>query len=346
VQPQRVMLVRLSALGDIVHTWPLVVAIKQARPDVHLTWVVEEPLRWLVDEHPAVDTVIPVSTRRWRHTPLSAVTRAETSAFKARCLELEPELCLDPQGVVKSALVTWLSSAERRIGLARPWRREWLPGLAYTATLRRDDSHVVLTNLEMVRALGATPPSACPHPDGSWLLGGCREIPIDQTWRAAFGVLLPGTGRAFKTLAVDELAEVGRLLESHGLDVVVAWGPGEEQRAREVVQALDGSAHLAPPTDLRQLARLLGEASVVIGGDTGPVHLAASFGTPTVAVFITTSPERNGPLGRRAAVVPEPSQAPLQPTGSARTGRRWRVSVGEIAAAVRSVLYDERVYKA
>jgi heptosyltransferase-1 len=344
----RVVLVRLSALGDIVHTWPLAAALRQARARLHLTWVVEEPLRTLVEGHPAVDAVLTVNTRRWRRAPFGALTRAEMAAFKARCLELEPDLCLDPQGVLKSALVTWLSTAERRIGLARPWRREWLPRLAYTATLNGNpsDDHVVATNLEMVRALGQEPPESSVQPDGGWLLASCHDAPLRQTWRAAFGVLLPGAGHAFKTLGVDELAEIGRVIAAHGLEVVVAWGPGEEGRAAQVVETLGPGAHLAPPTDLRQLARLLGEASIVVGGDTGPVHLAASFGTPTVAVFITTSPGRNGPRGRRAVVVPEASATAQRPTGSARTGRRWPVSMEEIAAAVRTVLHDEGLRRA
>jgi ADP-heptose:LPS heptosyltransferase len=270
------------------------------------------------------------------------------AAFKARCLELEPELCIDPQGVVKSALVSWLSTAKQRVGLARPWRREWLPGLAYTTTLAgsRSEDHIVATNLEMVRALGAQPPQDLQSPDGSWLLEKCADAPLEQAWGSAYGVLLPGAGRAFKILSVEQLAEIGRILASQGLEVVVGWGPGEQDRAHDVVQQLGTGAHLAPPTDLSQLARLMLEASVVVGGDTGPVHLSASFGIPTVAVFITTSPERNGPLGRRAVVVPKPAKRPPEPTGSARTSRRWRVSMEEIEVAVRSALHAEGLRKA
>ena len=131
----RVVLVRLSSLGDIVHTWPLAVAMRAARPEMHLTWVVEEPFRPLVEGHPAVDRVLTVTTRRWRRRPLAGRTRAEIAVLRGRFSELAPDLAIDSQGVLKSALITRCTGARKRIGLRRPWRREVLAGLAYTDTL-------------------------------------------------------------------------------------------------------------------------------------------------------------------------------------------------------------------
>ena len=156
----RVVLVRLSALGDIVHTWPLAVALAAGVPDLHLTWVVEEPLVPLVKEHPAVDAVIAVATRRWRRHPAAARTRAEIAVVRARLRELSADVCVDAQGLVKSALVARWSAAPVRVGFARPWRREVLAGLVYTRTVpgSRDDLHVVASNLALVRAFGLDPP--------------------------------------------------------------------------------------------------------------------------------------------------------------------------------------------
>ncbi len=155
----RAVLVRLSAVGDIVHTWPLAASLRTARPDLHLTWVVEEPLRPLVEGHPAVDQVVTTATRRWRRRPLSSPTRQEVRALRARFSDLAPHVTLDPQGVLKSAFVTRWTGAEHRVGLARPWRREWIAGFAYTSLLPgSDDPHVIATNVEMVRAVGGVPP--------------------------------------------------------------------------------------------------------------------------------------------------------------------------------------------
>jgi len=335
----RVVLVRLSALGDVIHTWPLALALREARPDMHLTWVVEEPFRPLVEGHPAVDAVLVCSTRRWRRSPLSAATQAEVAHLKTRLAELAPDLCIDPQGVLKSAMVTRWSCAGRRLGLARPWRRELLPGLAYTEQIPGSTSHrhVVATNLQMVRALDATPPGDLPAPDGRWLAEQSRDAMVPGL-PAHAAVLLPGAGRESKILPVETLAEVAQALAIEGLPVVVAWGPAESERAAAIVRTAGDPVLLAPPTDLRQLAALLSGAALVIGGDTGPIHLAASLGTPTVAVFLTTDPQRNGPLGPHTAVVSAARRTNGGPTGSARAQQVRGIEASEILTSARALL--------
>ncbi len=329
----RVVLVRLSALGDIVHTWPLAAAIRRARPDAHLTWVVEQPLAPLVDGHPDVDAVLTVATRRWRRSPWSTRTRAEVGRLKTRFSELEPDLALDPQGTLKSAIVTRWTRAGRRIGLARPWRRELAAGLVLTDTVpgRTGHRHIVATNLELVRAVGGEPPELPTPPDGAWLANAAPRI--EGPWRPPYAVVLPGAGGAGKTLPAATFAATADDLAARGMAVVVAWGPSERQRADEVVGRAGPGACLAPPTDLLELTGLLRDAAVVIGGDTGPVHLAAALGTPTVAVFLTTDPNRNGPLGRSTAVVSGALDG-RAPSGSARSGAARAVAAAELTAAV------------
>jgi heptosyltransferase-1 len=331
----RIVLVRLSALGDIVHTWPLACALREAQPRLHLSWVVEEHFRPLVEGHPAVDSVVTTRTRLWRRRPWSIHTRAEFSALKSRFHELHPDVALDPQGVLKSAFITRWTGAPRRIGLARPWRRERLSGLAYTETVRgaAGGCHVVDTNLEMVRAIDLPPPSRRP-PDGAWLLDRVgHRFPTDG-WPESYAVVLPGTGGAHKNVAVQTLAEVSREIAAElDLDFIVIWGPGEESRAAAVVKAGGKRVRLAPPTDLEELAAILGGSSLVVGGDTGPVHLAASFGVPTVAVFLASDWRRNGPLGPRTTVVSGAGESPEGPSGSARAAPLRPVTSQEIISA-------------
>ncbi len=301
----RLVLIRLSALGDIIHTWPLAQSLRDNRPDLHLTWVVEEPFRPLVEGHPAVDSVITVATRRWRRAPFAPRTRAETDAVKTRLRELTPDLVLDSQGTIKSAWITRWAAAADRVGLARPWRRELLPALVYTRVLpgSRGDAHVVATNSQLVRAVGGEPLPKTPLPDGHWLLERSIECWPDFRRNARYAVLLPGAGRPSKVLSSEVLAGLARLLAARDLEVLVAWGPGELKRAEAVVAGAGKAAEVAPPTNIEQLAVLLGGASLVVGADTGPIHLAASLGTPTLGVFLTTDWRRNGPLGPRTAVL-------------------------------------------
>lgn len=334
----RVLLVRLSALGDIVHAWPLATAIKELEPRAHLTWVVEEPLKPIVDGHPAVDAVLTTRTRAWRRRPFAAATRAEIAVLRSRLHELQPELAIDPQGTLKSAAVSHASGAPRRIGLARPWRRELLAGLAYTGTVAGAPagSHVAATNLELLRALGGVPPPLAP-PDGSWLAGRAADRRPRGAWsEGPYAVLLPGAGGVHKILDEAPLASVARGLAELGLVVVVAWGPGERDRAARV--AATAAAELAPPTDLVELAALLAGAALAVGGDTGPVHLAASFGVPTVAVFLASDPRRNGPLGPATAVVSGAGEVGAAPTASARAPRVRAVEADGIVAAARRLL--------
>jgi len=336
----RVVLVRLSALGDIIHTWPLAVALREADPGLHVSWVVEAPFAPLVEGHPSIDAVFTTRTRAWRRRPLSPSTRAEIALLRGRFHELQPDLAIDSQGLVKSALICRWTGAQRRVGLARPWRRERLAGFAYTETLRGapGGTHVAATNLELVRAVGGDPPALTP-PDGSWLLERARALETaDHSPKHPFAVILPGAGGAHKVLAETTLAAVGRELAGSGLEVVVAWGPGEIDRARRVVEGAGSGVRMAPPTNILELSLLLGGAALVVGGDTGPVHLAASLSVPTVAVFLASDSRRNGPLGPKTAVVAAAREVDGAPGGTARARPVHNVGSAEIVDSAQKLL--------
>ena len=334
----RIVLVRLSALGDIVHTWPLACALAESEAKPHISWVVEEPLKELIEGHPAVDSIFTVHTGRWRRRPLAVTTRSEIATLKTKFHELQPDVAIDPQGTMKSALLVRWTGAEQRVGLARPWRRERLAGMAYTRTVpgALGQVHVVATYLTMVQAVGAELPELT-APDGSWLLERVADRAPAGPWSVRHAVVLPGAGGSHKVLAESTLAEVSRGLVEDGLEVVVAWGPGEEKRAASIAESAGNGIYLAPPTDLGELAALLGGAALVVGGDTGPVHLAASFGTPTLAIFQASDWRRNGPLGARTAVVSGAAAASTTPSGTARTRRLRDVSAAEILNAARGL---------
>jgi len=295
----RLVLTRLSALGDVVHAWPLATALAAAGHEV--AWVVEEPLRELVDGHPAVSRVVTTATRRWRRRPLAAASRAGFAASLRAIRGFAADAALDPQGLVKSAAWAALARIPRRVGLARGVRRERLAGLFYTDVVRPAPgrAHVVDQNLSLLAALGvASPPAAAP--DGSFLLAG----PVPERLAAsAPALIVPGAGRPGKAWPAARWSALAARLADR-LPVVVAWGPGEELLARAIAADAGRRTVVAPRTSIREFAALAAGAAVVVGGDTGPVHLAASLGVPTVAVFVATDPRRNGPRGRRARAVP------------------------------------------
>ena len=157
-------------------------------------------------------------------------------------------------------------------------------------------------------------------------------------WAPSYAVILPGTAGAHKVIAAATFAEVSRGITALGMDVVVAWGPGEEERARKVTGGAGAGVYVAPPTDLEALAALLGDAALVVGGDTGPCHLAASFGVPTVAVFLASDWRRNGPLGARTTVISGAATGPDGPSGSARLPSLRAVGAQEIIDASRGLI--------
>lgn len=330
----RVLLTRLSALGDIVHTWPLADALTRGGEPVELAWVVEESFLPLVALHPGVARALPVATRRWRHTPFAAATREEVLQARRAVREFRPEVALDPQGLWKSAAWALLSGAPERVGLARSLRREALAGVLYTRTVAPPSElrHVVDLNLSMAGALGRAA-SYGASPDGTFLLRGASASEA----RPAVA-LLPGTGGKDKAWPAASFAALAREASSRGLPVTVVWGPGERELAGSIAASAGPDVSLAPRTSLLELAALLARCAAVVGGDTGPVHLAASLGVPTVAVFVATDPERNGPRGRCVRIVSAARTGARG--GRARSAAMGEASVAEVLDALTAVLGD------
>lgn len=306
--PVRVLLTRLSSLGDVVHTWPLVEALARLEPRPHLTWVVEEQYLPLVAPHPAVDRAVPVATRRWRRRP-GVQTLQEIRAVVTLLRQGSPEVALDPQGLVKSAVWTALARAPRRVGLAPEVRRERAAGFFYSeaSPSPRPRRHAVDIALSLLPALGIEPPWGA-QPDGRFLLSGVAPADPGAPGEGPV-MLLPGTGRASKTWGRRSLVELARRLANGGLEVEVLWGPAERHLAEAI--AAEARVRLAPPTPLPTLPTHLARARGAVGGDTGPAHLAAALGVPTVMFHLDTDPQRSGARGRRVALLDgRPGAAP------------------------------------
>lgn len=338
----RLILVRLSALGDIVHTWPLATALRANAPDMHFSWIVEDSFRSLVEGHPAVDSVFSTSTRRWRSSVFSDRTRGEIGRLKTQLRELSFDLALDAQGTMKSAWICRWIRAERTVGLARPWRREWPPRLFYDDCLSGSPGdHVVDTNLALQRVLGAEIPLRRLAPEGRWFLEKARiKHPDFPRPKHPYILILPGAGREEKVLPITVLAEVARGLDSEGIRPLLAWGPGERERAEEIASRCP--AELIPSTSLEELTLWMADARLVVGGDTGPVHLAASIGVPVLSIFLNTDPRRNGPLGPHVKIIDGTHPRPEVRHGSSRARAKRIPGSHEILSVLEDLLHEPR----
>lgn len=278
---RRLLVLRLSALGDVIHTIPAVAALREASPDARISWVVEAAYRELVELVAGVEA-IPVRMKKWGRSLLSS--REEMSAALRTMRGCHESI--DFQGLMKSAMLGWLAGAKTRTGFDRNAIRE-KPALLFTNNKIAVDTtaHVVDQNLALVRS---TIQSKIKNPKSRI---GWADYPLNTGLDACAGaiVLLPGAGKANKLWPVDRFREVARQLGERAL---VVWGPGERELAESV------GVRMAPPTTLRELAWILREARLVIGSDTGPLHLADALGTKVIGLYGPTDPRRNGPYGQ------------------------------------------------
>ena len=269
-----VLVLRLSALGDVIHTIPAVTGLRDASPGAKIAWVVEAPYRELVELVAGVEA-IPVRMKTWTRQPAAAIAslRAMRGARTA----------IDFQGLMKSAALGFASGAKQRTGFSSDAIRE-KPALLFTNRKVRVDTsrHVIEQNLQLAGVLpGRANWEAFPSNRG-----------LDEYANAI--VLLPGAGKANKLWPMERFRELARRIGPAALTV---WGPGE----RELAEAIGG--RIAPPTNLRELAWILAHARVVIGADTGPLHLAVALGTDVIGLYGPTDPRRNGPYGQLDRVI-------------------------------------------
>lgn len=290
-------MVRLSAIGDVVHTLPAAAALRRHGHEV--VWLVEPAARVLLDENPAVTRVVAAPAARafgWRAA--SATVRALRAE---RC-----DVALDFQGLWKSAAWARLSGARRVAGWARPMRREPASALLLAERLAPapDGPHVIDKNLALLRALGieAAGARAFPLPSlerpSAAVEVGLRQLGLDE-----FVVLNPGGGWEGKLWPAGRFGELARALRLRGFRSLVTWGPGEEALAARVVAASDGAALRCFPTSLLEVGALARRARLFVAADTGPLHLACALGAPVVALFGPTDPARNGPFAAGDLVV-------------------------------------------
>ena len=290
--PPRILITRLSAIGDCIHTVPVVAALRRAFPNAFIAWATQSGPASLLEGLEGLDELI-VLPKGWlkRWSSIRQV-RAELQSHRF-------DIAIDPQSLTKSSLLGWLSGAKQRIGFAKGQGRELSPFLS-THRVSPQTTHVVERYLELLEPLGVEQPAVeFRLPNYSVAATSMQDFLKDHRL-SEFALLNPGAGWNSKVWPHSRYGEVARsLYQRHGLRSVVLWA-GERERvwAEAIVKDASAATVLAPDTSLPELAELCRSAKLFVGSDTGPMHLAAAVGTPCVAMYGPTKIEVCGPYGK------------------------------------------------
>jgi lipopolysaccharide heptosyltransferase I len=342
-EPKRILIVRLTAIGDVIHGLPALCALRDAFPRAHIGWVVEGAGAQLLEGHPALDEVIR-APRRWYRS--WAEIKRLREQLRAGCYDT----AVDLQCLTKSALVAYLSGARRRLGVAGKHGREFSRLLNNTRTLV-EAPHVIEQYLGILAPLGIVRPEVrfdLPESDDDGRFATKRLLG-ERLTPGGFVMMNPGAGWTSKMWPAERYGQLaGRLLRSHGVRTLVAWaGDAERDSAETIVASSRSAAILAPPTSLTQLAALQRRAAMFIASDTGPMHLAVAVGTPTISLHGPSRAEwcgAYGPGNRRLQAVYDASPQRKQPGADDQAMRAITVDRAyEACAAMLDVNLGQRL---
>jgi len=300
----KILVVKVSALGDVVHALPVLSWIKSAEPSARIDWLVEDSFAPLLEGHSDILNVVRIGTKKWRRSGWLASAKGALSVI-SRLRDERYDVVLDLQGNCKSGFFALTTGAPRRFGFDRDSVREWpnLLSTNYKVALTESEYHVSDRSLAIARAAfpsGSEIRSAGPLPVPQDIKEAVRSKMADHGLLGSRLVILHyGTTWKTKLWSLDSWKELARRLRCFdGMRTVLTWGNDEERSASELIsKASGGGIVLWPRGTLPELVALLEAADLVVGCDTGPVHIAAAVGTPTVSLYRVTDSRRNGPRG-------------------------------------------------
>lgn len=291
-----VLFVKTSSLGDVIHHMPAVTEAHVRRPAFRLAWVVEEAFAPLVRLHPAVDDVIPVASRRWRRSLLGLSAWREIGEFWRALRARDYDAVVDTQGLVRSALIT-RAARGRRHGYDTGSIRERAATLFYDVRHNvARDQHAIARNRSLTGlALGYAPEGP---PDY-----GLDRATLAQPSPDRYAVLLHATAQREKEWPVEHWIALGQSLRARNLRLILPWGNVREQERSHAIAAALPDATVPGLQPLDAVARLIAGAALVVGVDTGLLHLAGALGVPLIGIFVGSEPDLTGPMGKGPIVV-------------------------------------------
>ncbi len=328
---QRLLIVKTSSIGDVLHALPIVSAIKDAAPHLEIGWVVRKRCADILHGNPAIDHlyVLPNSP-----------AFGELAALRRTLCAARYDIALDMQGLALSGLITWLSGAPLRVSWDRNREGNALFLTHPIVPGRAKDAHEIDLLYGFAEALGAyTPhPEYTPQPylAAENAAKAAERLSALPRPRIALNV---GASRAYKRWPLESWTEVAQSLTQSGRSVVFVGDRADAETVALITPHLTGGfVNLAGQTTLRELASVLAECDLLISGDSGPMHLAVAVGTPTVAIFGATHPKRHGPYGARNTVLHRPLPGLIvpgkRPTEAEGAAAMARVTPGDVLAAI------------
>ncbi len=299
--PQRILIIKPSSIGDIIHSLPFLKAMKGLYPEAELYWLVNRGFEKILEGNPYLKGIIPFDRSIWREDPKKGIQGFIEMVKEIRSMEFD--MVFDLQGLFRSAMISFLTGSKERIGLK--YSRE-LSSIFYTKRLghSKNDNHAVARNLSMLKDLGASIEEV--------------EFPIIITEREKermkellsfreediYIAFNPFGGWSSKRWGFDKYIRLGNLLCKEGYKIVLLGGPKDIKEAKTIASSMEREPILAAgKTDLKELSVLLTYVDLLVTNDTGPMHIAAAVGTPTVSIFGPTDPNRTGPYGNGHIVI-------------------------------------------
>jgi lipopolysaccharide heptosyltransferase I len=298
LQPERILIIKPSAIGDVVHALPVLARVKKTWRAARVSWLVTPACSGLLDGHPLLDEVILFDRKRfghwWRHPRLAMELRRFTRSLKTRGFDL----VIDLQGLFRSGWLARKTGAPVRVGFANARELAWA-FYTHRVPIKTMEQHAISRYQALATFIGcAEGPVEFPFATTEEDRACVRELLQDRG--ANYAVLMPGTNWETKRWPVEKFAAlVEPLRERFGLTSVLAGGADAAAMARD----LPGALNLAGKTSLKQLTALLEGAALVVANDSGPMHIASALGRPLVTPFGPTNPVRTGPFGRMESVI-------------------------------------------
>jgi heptosyltransferase-1 len=308
---RRILMIKPSALGDVVHALPVLRLLRRRFPGAQISWLVARAFAGLLEDHPDLDQVITFDRHELARTWYRPEGMSGLLRLRRRLREMRFDTVIDLQGLLRSGILGWMSGAEERFGFREAREMAWL-GYNRPVSLNGREMHAVDRYVAVARELGCEPGPIefrFNHTDAD------RQWAREQTGGRNYCVLLPGTNWATKRWPIGSFASLSRRIEKETGLAAVVCGAGD---ARALVEAIGPGrcVDLVGKTSLRQLVAVLEQAAMVVANDTGPMHIAAALGRPLVTLFGPTNPARTGPYGRPETVVR--AELPCSPCYSRR----------------------------
>jgi heptosyltransferase-1 len=297
----RILIIKTSSLGDVIHCLPVIADIKKQYPSALIDWVVEESFAEIPSMNTAINQVIKVAIRRWRKSLFTQKTWQEFNAFKQQLKSQQYDIVIDAQGLVKSALLSYLANSQNKCGYDKKSAREGLASCFYQHKFKVSyQQHAVLRNRTLAAlSLGFMPPISMPD----YGIQAASQLEASISLRHPFIIALHGTSRDSKLWHTEHWLSLVNQLAVKNIQLVLPWASEAEHQRALLIASKSDNAVVLPKLSIRALASIISQSVAAVGVDTGLSHLAAALNKHVVAIYTDTDPALTGVVAGKLACV-------------------------------------------